>query len=343
MTINYQDRTICITPRSLGLGGPASFQTRLIEALARKNVRVSFDPEDNSNSVILVIGGTRRIGQLSSAKRKGVRIVQRLNGMNWIHRKKNTGLRHYLRAEVNNYILSSIRKLSDAVIYQSEFSRDWWHRKYRDVGADESVIYNGVDLQQFSPSGGTTPPNDINRILLVEGHLGGGYEQGLFSGMQLVKLLNQRMPKPVELLVVGDVPAEIRVQAETISTNVVWRGIVKREEIPAIDRSAHLFYSSDINAACPNSVIEALACGLPVIGFDTGALPELVPPSAGRIAKYGGDVWNLDKPNIYALADGAQAVLSDIENFRLGAREFAEEHFDIDRITDQYLKVLFPE
>jgi glycosyltransferase involved in cell wall biosynthesis len=177
----------------------------------------------------------------------------------------------------------------------------------------------------------------------VEGHLGGGYEQGLFSGVQLVKLLNQRMNKPVELLVVGDVPAEIRIQAESISSSVVWRGVVKREEIPALDRSAHLFYSSDVNAACPNSVIEALACGLPVTGFDTGALPELVPSSVGRIAKYGGDVWNLDKPNIYALADGAHAVLRDIENLRKGARKFAEENFDIDQITSQYLKVLFPE
>jgi len=70
-------------------------------------------------------------------------------------------------------------------------------------------------------------------------------------------------------------------------------GLLPREHIAEIDRSAHLLYSADVNAACPNSVVEALACGLPVAGFDTGALPELISDDAGRTVPYGGDVWRL--------------------------------------------------
>jgi len=83
-------------------------------------------------------------------------------------------------------------------------------------------------------------------------------------------------------------------------------GLIPRDAIPALDRSAHLLYSADLNAACPNSVIEALACGLPVAGFATGALPELVTGDSGRLVPYGGDPWKLDTPAVPALVEGGE-------------------------------------
>ena len=56
---------------------------------------------------------------------------------------------------------------------------------------------------------------------------------------------------------------------------------------PRILRSADLLFSADVHPACPNSVIEALACGLPVIAFDTGAIREIVDDSSGAVVAYG--------------------------------------------------------
>ena len=117
-------------------------------------------------------------------------------------------------------------------------------------------------------------------------------------------------------------------------------GAVPRDQIPQIDRSAHLLFSADINAACPNSVIEAMACGLPIVGFDTGALNELVVGDSGRIVPYGGDVWKLDHPDIAALAQSAVEILSDQFRFRQTARAQAEKTLGLDQMTDGYLKVL---
>ena len=100
-----------------------------------------------------MIGGTRRLDLLWQAQRRGVRIVQRLNGMNWIHRQTRTGLRHYLRCEVNNWILATIRSsLADQIVYQSEFTRDWWTTVYGQINSPDTIIHNGVDLQVFSPA-----------------------------------------------------------------------------------------------------------------------------------------------------------------------------------------------
>jgi hypothetical protein len=41
---------------------------------------------------------------------------------------------------------------------------------------------------------------------------------------------------------------------------------------------------------------------LPVIGFDTGSLSEIVDGDAGCLVPYGGNPWKLEKPDIPALA-----------------------------------------
>ena len=331
---------ICLLPRKLGLGGPASFQARLAGALRLQGISVTFDPDDLAVSAILVVGGTKHLGELMRAHRRGVRIVQRLNGMNWVHKQKFTGLKHYFRAETGNWILSTIRKnLADRIIYQSEFTQAWWQRAYGPSKAAGTVIYNGVDLEEYNPAGANSRPSDRYRMLLVEGHLGGGYEQGLVTAVKAAELLNQRL-RPLELMVVGDAPRALREQVKTDQVNIIYRGVVKRHEIPEIDRSAHVLFSADVNAACPNSVVEALACGLPVVGYDTGALPELLVNGAGRIAAYGGDPWRLEKPNLYSLVDAAQEVLNNQAAFRAAARSQAEAAFNIQTIAESYCKVL---
>lgn len=334
-------KTICILPQKIGTGGPGSFQSRLIAVLSERGFTINHDALDPANSVILVNGGTKHIQTLWQAKRNGVRIVQRLNGMNWVHRQTYTGIKHFLRSEVNNKILSTIRSMADQIIYQSKFSRDWWTRVRGEKKLPGRVIYNGVNLNEFSPKGEGTPPTDRIRILMVEGNIGSGYGGGFHSAVQMMELLSRRVSTNLELMVVGKAPESFKNLYAESNVNILWKGMVKREEIPTIDRSAHMLFSSDINAACPNSVIEALACGLPVIGYDTGSLAELVTGNAGCIAPYGGDVWKLDKPDIHALADVAHQVILNQQICREAARVRAELTFDINRITDQYLDVLF--
>jgi glycosyltransferase involved in cell wall biosynthesis len=83
-----------------------------------------------------------------------------------------------------------------------------------------------------------------------------------------------------------------------------------------------------------------MACGLPVVAFDTGALPELVDNACGRLVPYGGDPWQLEKPDVASLAGAAVEVLSDLPRFRQAARERAESAFGLDAMVESYLDVL---
>ncbi|MDZ4159091.1 MAG: glycosyltransferase family 4 protein [Anaerolineaceae bacterium] len=334
--------SVCILPRLEGLGGPVSFQNRLVDGLIRRGVEVHHDPLAAGTAAILVNGGSHHLLDLWRARQRGVRIVQRLNGMNWIHRRRKVGLRFYLRAERNNRLLAFIRRhLADGIIYQSNFAQAWWRTVYGKTRTPARVVYNGVDLTHYTPEGEHERPDGHYRIVLVEGHLGGGNEMGLANAIALAQQLSQVAEKAVELMVVGDVPPALQAHwEEQALAHIVWAGKVSASRIPFIDRSAHLLFSSDLNAACPNSVIEALACGLPVIAFATGSLPELLEGEAGRVVTYGSNYWNLEPPDISALAAAAQVVLADQENYRRTARARARVAFDVDQMVESYLSAL---
>ena len=85
---------VCVVPWLSGVGGMVSFRARLSEGLQRRGVQVTDRLEDEPYCSVLVIGGTRELPGLWRARRKGIPVVQRLNGMNWIHRLRRTGLRH---------------------------------------------------------------------------------------------------------------------------------------------------------------------------------------------------------------------------------------------------------
>lgn len=332
----------CLAPRLSGLGGMVTFQGKLVRGLEKRGCQVTYDLNDQPYAAVLVIGGYKDLVGLRRARRKGIPVVQRLNGMNWIHRKRRTSLKHYLRAEYGNFILSIIRgKIASQIVYQSEFSQRWWENVRGPTPVAKRIIYNGVDLNLFAPEGEHDRPTDRWRVLLVEGTLGGGYEMGLESAVGLAEGLQGKLRKSVELVVTGRVsPALQEGWQKRSRVPLHFTGVVPHQEIPHLDRSAHLLFSADIHAACPNSVIEALGCGLPVAAFDTGALAELVQGEAGRVVPYGSDPWQLEQPDLPALVDAAAEILGDQARFRQAARQRAEAAFGLDEMVEAYLEAL---
>ena len=326
-------------PRVEGLGGVTSFRLKFEEGLRARGVDVTNDPSQPSE-VILVLAGTRHLLSLWKARRRGTRIVQRLDGINWIHRVRWAGPRYTVRAIYGNANLSFIRaRLAHQVIYQSEFIKGWWEDWYRPARVPASVIINGVDLDRYTPHGLHERPSMHYRILVVEGSLAGGQNYGIYNAVALANALSKRFK--IELMVVGRVDRRTK---NKLKDQTVFRlqfmDAIPREHIPWLMRSSHLLFSAEVNPPCPNSVIEALACGLPVIGFDTGSLSEIVQGDAGRLAPYGANPWKLERPDISTLAEAAMEVFDDQEHFRRVARERAESALDVEEMVDQYLKVL---
>jgi glycosyltransferase involved in cell wall biosynthesis len=330
---------ICIVPRVEGPGGVTSFRLKFEDGLRARGVDVTNDPAQEVDS-ILVLAGTRNLFPLWSARRRGIRIVQRLDGINWVHRVRWAGPRYTIRAIYGNANLSFIRRrLADHVIYQSQFIKHWWEDWYHPARVPSNVIINGVDLNRYTPHGLHERPSGHYRLLVVEGSLAGGQNYGLFNAVSLASVLSKKFK--IELMVVGRVDGQTKNRLKHQNAfRIQFMDTTPRDHIPWLMRSSHLLFSAEVNPPCPNSVIEALACGLPVIGFETGSLSELVQGNAGRLVPYGTNPWRLQTPDIPVLAEAAMEVLQDQPLFRNSARERAESAFDVEKMVNEYLKGL---
>jgi glycosyltransferase involved in cell wall biosynthesis len=309
------------------------------EGLRARGVDVTYDPSQHADA-LLVLAGTRHLQVLRRARKQGIRIVQRLDGINWVHRARWAGLRYTIRAIYGNANLAFIRKrLADHVIYQSQFIKHWWEDWYHPTRAPSNVILNGVDLNRYTPHGLHERPSSHYRLLVVEGSLAGAQNSGLFHAARLAEAIARKFK--VELTVVGHVDGRSKNKLKNLTSfRIRFMDVIPAEHIPWLMRSSHVLFSAEVNPPCPNSVIEALACGLPVIGFDTGSLSELVQGDAGRLVPYGANEWKLEQPDVPSLVEPTIEILQNQQHFRKSARERAESMFGADKMVDEYLKVL---
>jgi glycosyltransferase involved in cell wall biosynthesis len=101
-----------------------------------------------------------------------------------------------------------------------------------------------------------------------------------------------------------------------------------QREAPAIFQRAHVLLHLKYKDPCPTVVIEALACGVPVVGSRTGGLPELVGDEAGILLDVPDSWEEIHVPAADALADSVLQVMDAPDRWRAAARRRAVDRFD---------------
>jgi glycosyltransferase involved in cell wall biosynthesis len=138
------------------------------------------------------------------------------------------------------------------------------------------VIPNGVDVERFRPVAPAQARRALglreDRILL--GFAAAGFDRRK-GGAVFAAALQQLRPEELEIVVWGDD------SKESWPAGVTWRrfGFVAQET-----RLAQLYSACDLFVCpsridnLPNTIIESLACGTPVVASAVGGIPELVRP-----------------------------------------------------------------
>jgi L-malate glycosyltransferase len=138
---------------------------------------------------------------------------------------------------------------------------------------------------------------------------------------------------PSVLIMVGDGPDRVVAEAEArdlgVADKVFFLG--KIDAVAPLLAGADLFLLPSNSESFGLSALEALACGVPVIGTDAGGLPEVVRHGETGILCPPGDVERM--------AEAAVEILSDRDRWRAmstrGASD-ARERFSLDEIVAEY-------
>jgi len=180
------------------------------------------------------------------------------------------------------------------------------------------VVYNGVDADLFSPSEEGPIPLQMatlagKQVVLFVGHF--GLRKGIYYVIRAMKRVRRDFPD-AHLLCVGGVPAWLgptnyrQVLTDEISKNgvedcVTLLDAVKNTELVEFYRHSKIFVLPTYYEAFPKVVVEAMACGKPVVATRTGGIPELVEDGEnGFLLPFGSTEAIADKLMVL-LGDGA--------------------------------------
>lgn len=97
--------------------------------------------------------------------------------------------------------------------------------------------------------------------------------------------------------------------------------------------AAEIFCISSLNDSFPTTVLESMACGIPVVGFKSGGIPEQVSSDCGIL---------VEPKNIKDLAGAMDDLLSNKEKYKifsLNCRKRVLENYSLEKFKEQYINL----
>jgi glycosyltransferase involved in cell wall biosynthesis len=264
----------------------------------------------------------------------GIRIVWNQNGVGypaWAGRE----------SERFNAPMRYLRSMADYVVYQSHFCQISAERYLGPSEVPSKILYNPVDLARFTPVAGMKGEVPL-RILAAGTH---GTRDRVFSVMEMLALLRR-----------GGVEAVM-----TVAGKFQWRngeddfrrevrrlelgGLVNRVAQFSQEDAAALYQGHDLLVhpkymdPCPTVVIEAMACGLPVVGSASGGMPEMVPDTCGVLVPAPLDWDRRHAPRGEELASAVTTVRPHLSSMSLAARRHAEARFSVKQWVEDHRRI----
>lgn len=204
------------------------------------------------------------------------------------------------------------------------------------LGVDSNRIHlirPAVDLERFRSLPGSSVSTDLFRVVTVARlHWVKGFDVQLEAAIKLASA-----GVALRWSVIGDGPArvEILVRAQMVGLDSVMEflGPMPPDEVRRRVEAADVLVSSSWSEGTSNSVLEAMACGTPVVSTSVGGMPEVLTDQVDALVVPVGDANSLvgalyrlaeDPPFATRLAEGARQTVAERHCIRRQRDEWAD-------------------
>lgn len=208
---------------------------------------------------------------LNYARQKGIKVVTTIHGNNAIG---------YFGSSRRQEIFGRALRQMDRIIAVSQDLKTKLINTFALPAEKIAVIHNGIDVAKFKPLSREEARRSLGipinrRVLLTVARL--SEEKALDRLIQAVAL-SRRLD--VMLYIVGEGPLRQDLQRlidqQALDNRVFLVGGVEHAHLNDWFCAADIFCLSSLHEGCPVVVHEALACGIPVVSTNVGAVPGVV-------------------------------------------------------------------
>ncbi len=214
---------------------------------------------------------------------------------------------------------------ADAVVVTTDAMANSIKERYSVQDSVIRVIPNYVETDRFAPL--RRDPNQKFRIAFV-GRL--DKQKNLFAFVEAVA------PLDVEVWLIGYGPqrAELEKKGRGSKADFRFVGNVPNVELPGLLNSCDIFVLPSLYEGHPKALLEAMACGLPVIGTRVAGTRELIQDGENGV---------VCETNAASIRSAIERLVNDAAlRKRLGkaARSFIEKRFALDRVVELEMSLL---
>jgi glycosyltransferase involved in cell wall biosynthesis len=244
--------------------------------------------------------------------------------------QRHTKLREWVKERLSVRIPARLGRL----VLVSQHAYDEYARVHGPARSTWRMIPNGVNLDRYAVAKGRKP-NERPVWAVVAALRPDKNHCGLIRAWSQVVVVHPG----ATLLIVGDGPSrgDIEHAISEAGLNGSVQLLGRREDVPEILASVDGVVSASVDEALPTALIEAGACGLPVVAADAGGTREVVRDGVtGRVVPIR-DVPALTSALLGTIADSGKAA-----SYGRAARTAAEGTYSMTRWTEN-LRALYAE